>query len=429
MTEKKNEGVNQAKTQPYAWVILIAVFLLSISAALFWFSPPPLAQPIIGTYIVQLGAESIQTNFGALMSDLAWAALFAALVAMVIQNKIGIKWVMVLAGAFLLAGNIIAATSGTDYNMLVASRFVGGIGVGFTGCSATTAVSIWFADDRRALAMAIWATWVPVAMLVGYNIIAPFAMNGDVHMMWWIIGVITAVAFLLMLFAYKMPTGGQISTQTTSLRSGFKWLAQRQVIALLVCFFLYTYVSNVFVTYNVTFFTDPEVGMGMDAAVASLIASVVSAFGITAPLFGAISDKIRKNRKYLMIVAGAAFYVCACLLAYKDWGMVAFVCFLICVALANALLVATIRPMMPALVARGGVTAVTLGMSSIVFLGFFGQVFTHLFGAAIDSVGWAMASWTVALPCAVLMLIAAALVKPSKQAEQAAAAEGRPAAE
>ncbi|WP_165054219.1 MULTISPECIES: nitrate/nitrite transporter [unclassified Adlercreutzia] len=418
MTSENSRKDVGSKTQPYAWVILVAVFLLSVSAALFWFSPPPLAQPIIGTYIVQLGPENIQANFGALMSNLAWAALAAALVAMVVQNKIGIKWVMVLAGAFLLAGNVIAATSGSDYNLLVASRFVGGIGVGFAGCSATTAVSIWFADDRRALAMAIWATWVPVAMLVGYNLIAPFAMNGDVHMMWIIIGGITAVAFLLMLFAYRMPTGGQISTKTTSLKSGFKWLAQRQVIALLVCFFLYTYVSNVFVTYNVTFFTDTEVGMGIDPALASLVASVVSAFGITAPLFGAISDRIQKNRKYLMIVAGAAFYVGACLLAYKDWGMIAFAAFLVCVALANALLVATIRPMMPALVARGGVTAVTLGMSAIVFLGFFGQVFTHLFGAAIDSVGWASASWLVALPCAALMLVSALLVKPSgKQGE------------
>ena len=49
MTDKKSEGAAQAKTQPYAWVILISVFLLSISAALFWLSPPPLAQPIIGT--------------------------------------------------------------------------------------------------------------------------------------------------------------------------------------------------------------------------------------------------------------------------------------------------------------------------------------------------------------------------------------------
>lgn len=411
-TDHANHG-EAAKTPSYAWVILAIVYLLSVSAAMFWFSIPPMADAIIPTYIVQLGPEAINANFGALMSHLAIGALIAALIALVLQNKIGIKWIMVLAALCILAGSAIAALSGTDYTMLVASRWVGGFGVGFVAVSATTAISMWFADDKRAFAMAIWATWVPVAMLIVFNIIAPMAMASDLHTTWWVIAIIGAIAFVLALVAYRMPSSdGQISTERTSLRTGLKFLANRQVIALMMCMFFYTFVCNCFTTYNVSFFTSE---LGMDSGFANLIASIASACGIIAPLFGAISDKIRANRKYLMIVAGAIAYVLACVLGFKDMGTVAFVLYMVFMVLANAILVATIRPMMPMLIGRGGFTAVTIGLAAITFLEFFGQIFTNFFGSAVDAFGWAQASWIVAVPIAVLMVISAFLVKPSKE--------------
>ena len=408
-----NEQTGSApKTPAYAWAILGIVYLLSVAAALFWFSIPPAADAIIPTYIVQLGPENINANFGALMSHLALGALVAALVASALQNKIGVKWIMVLAALCILGGALLAALSGTSYDLLVASRWIGGFGVGFVAVSATTAVSLWFADDKRALALAIWATWVPVAMLVMFNLVAPAALAGDVHFVWWLVVVVAAVAFVLALVGYRTPAAdGQISAEKTSLLSGMRFLANRQVIALLFCMFFYTFVCNCFTTYNVSYFTGD---LGMDTSMANLIASVASACGIIAPLFGAISDKIRANRKYLMIVAGAVAYVLACVLGFKDWGQAAFVLYIVFMILANAILVATIRPMMPMLIGKGGFTAVTLGMAAITFLEFFGQIFTNFFGSAVDAFGWAQASWFVAVPVAVLMVVAALLVKPAK---------------
>ncbi|MBQ3302896.1 MAG: MFS transporter [Eggerthellaceae bacterium] len=434
MSNPNEKGGAPTKTPSYAWVILATVYLLSVAAAMFWFSVPPTANAIIPTYIVQLGVENINANFGALMSHLAFGALIAALIASVLQSKIGIKWIMVIAAVCILGGSLIAALSGDSYNMLVASRWVGGFGVGFVAVSATTAVSMWFGDDRRALALAIWATWVPVAMLIVFNLVAPQAIQpdmgpngpvlndhgtpvfGNIHFVWWFVVVVAAIAFVLALVAYRNPEGAG-GHGGGSLKDGLAFIKNRQVIALMFCMFFYTFVSNCFTTYNVTFMTDAveNGGFGMDSATANLIASVASASGIIAPLFGAIYDKIEYNKKYLMIAAGGLFYLLSCIVGFKAWGMVVFVLYILFMILANAILCATVRSTMPMLVGRGGFVAVSLGMSLMVFLEFFGQVFTNLFGSAVDAFGWATASFVVAVPVAVLLVISGLLIKPSSK--------------
>lgn len=409
------------KVPARAWLVLVGVYLLSVSAAMFWFSPPPIAGAIIGAYIAPMGVENIQGTFGTLMNYLAWAALIGAVCASFMLNKIGIKWTIIIAGILLIAGNVLAATSGINFDMLVASRWVGGFGVGLVGASASTAISMWFPESRRGVAISIWATWVPVAMLIGFNVIGNIALASDVHNMWWIIGAITVVAFIICLVFYKAPEGGSISVARTPYLQGLKHLKSRQAIAMLVCFFLYTYLSNIFTTYNSTYFTNV---LQLDTAVANLCASGAFSFAVTAPIFGMILDKIPGNKKYLMIVVGSAIEIVAICLAFRSMGTAHLAVLTVAIALGNVLLVSSIRPLMPGVVAKGGYTAVSCAMSSIVFLGFFGQVFTSFFGSVADATSWTSAAMMVGLPVAIVMLVTALLCYPPKpKAEAEAGAE------
>jgi MFS family permease len=146
-----------------------------------------------------------------------------------------------------------------------------------------------------------------------------------------------------------------------------------------------------------------------------MIASLCSAAGIIGPVFGAISDKITFKRKYVLIVVGAVGYVFACVLGFKNLGTPMFVLYVICMVLGNGIMVATLRPMMPMLVGRGGVTAVTLGLAFFTVLEFGGQLFTNFYGTAIDVLGYSTASLAVGVPVAVLLVICAALVKPDRK--------------
>ena len=432
MTDKAEER-NQAKTPGFAWVILLMVYLLSLAAAMLWFSAPPMASTIIETYIVgpAMGAAAAQgidpesvmatlninADFGMLMTWIALGAIVSALIAIFLQNKLGIKLILILSAACLVIGGVLAAVSGSDFMMLSVSRVITGLGIGFVAVSATTAISMWFADDKRALAMALWATWVPVSMLVEYNIIVPLCTAVDFHMTWWVVTVIAIIALVLIVFAYRVPQGGQISSEQTSLREGLKFVKKRQVIALCLCFFFYNFVSHGFTTFNPSFFTTPVDGggMGWDDVFANLIASICSAAGIIAPLFGAISDKLPFKNKYILIVIGALGYVLACCFGLKNLGMPMFIVYLICMIIANGIVVACVRPMMPMLVGRGGVTAVTLGLALITILEFGGQMFTNFYGMAIDGLGFGTASLVVGLPVACLMVLSAILIKPDKE--------------
>ena len=92
-----------------------------------------------------------------------------------------------------------------------------------------------------------------------------------------------------------------LSPPCLSLKSALPFLKSRQLIALGIAWLGFNYVNYCFVTFNVDFF---QTGMGMNQSIAALIGSICSAAGIIAPLFGAVSDRINKNRKYLMIVFG-----------------------------------------------------------------------------------------------------------------------------
>jgi len=414
------------------------VYLLSVAAAMLWFSCPPMANNIIETYIIgpAVGAAmaasggaanpeeviaglNINADFGMLMTLVAIGTIISSVVAIFAQNKLGIKWILVIAAAFLLAGGIMSAVSGSDYTVLSAARFVIGLGIGFVALSATTAVSMWFADDRRAFAIALWATWVPVSVLIEYNIIVPLATGaGDFHNTWWVLTVLAAIALVLCLFAYRMPpASGQISNEASSLADGMKFIKKRQVICLMLCMFFYNFVSHGFTTFNPSFFTDAVElgGMGWDDGFANLIASIATASGIIAPIFGLIYDRIPFKNKYRMIIIGAIGYVLACLLGFKNLGMAVFGAYMVCMILANGVMVATLRSMMPMLVGRGGVTAVTLGLAFFTILEFGGQLFTNFYGLAMDVMGYSGASLAVGVPVACLLVISAFLVKPDQE--------------
>lgn len=443
MTEQseanKGGAQPQAKTPGFAWVILLIVYLVSLSAAMLWFSCPPMAESIIGGYlmgpaaamaeatgdfsIVANAEASINANFGMLMTWVAIGAIITALIAIFLQNKMGIKWILILSAVCLVIGGAMSAISGDNFTLLSAARLVVGLGIGFVAVSATTAISMWFNDDKRALAMALWATWVPVSILIEYNIIVPICLAGDFHNTWWVVTVIAAVALVLAVFVYRKPEGAQISTESTSLRSGLKYVKKRQVICLCLCFFFYTFISHGFTTFNSTFFTNPVEagGMGWDTIFANAILSIVTASGIIAPIFGAILDRIKFPHKYVLIVIGAIGYVLACCFGFKNLGIPMFGVYVVCMVIANGIMVACLRPMMPMLVGRGGVTAVTLGLALITILEFGGQLFTNFYGAAIDVWGFAVSSFAVGVPIAVLMVISAILVKPDKELIEAAA--------
>lgn len=396
-------------TPKYAWTILAVVFFLSIVIPMQWFSCPPLKMNIFTTYGLEGAARA---SFGLLMTYLSTTALIAALAAGPLANRIGHKIVLIIAGVCLIAGCATAALSGTSFDMLLVSRVITGIGVGLAAVTASAVIAIWFPGKTRATAMAVWSTWVPVGMLIVYNAGPVIAKAGGLHLVWWCICGLAVLATVLIIALYRQPheDEAEISVKKSTLREALPFLKSRQLVALGIAWLGFNYVNYCFTTYNVDFF---QTGLGMDQTMAALIGSVASACGIIAPLFGAISDHINKNKKYLMIVTGCLALLLASLFGFEN-STVFFWVYLIFQVLGNAILVATCRPMAPMLVGRGGATAVTYSLAIITVLQYLGQMFVFLCGTAIDTFGFtSMAAWTAVAPVAAVCLIASLFIKPS----------------
>ena len=401
-------------TPKYAWTILAVVFFLSIVLPMQWFSCPPLRMNIFEAYALEGAARA---NFGLLMSYLSIAALVAAVAAGPLANKIGHKLVLIIASVLLIASCAIAAVSGTDFNVLLASRVVTGAGVGLAAVTASSVIAIWFPGKTRATAMAVWSTWVPVGMLIVYNAGPVIAGVGGVHLVWWIVCALAVIALVLIAVFYRHPREDEveISVRKSSLREALPFLKSRQLIALGIAWLGFNYVNYCFTTYNVDFF---ETGMGMDQTLAALLGSIASACGIIAPLFGAISDRINRNRKYLMIVFGCLALVLAGLFGFQN-NMAFFAVYLTFQILGNAILVATCRPRAPMIVGCGGATAVTYALSVITVLQYLGQMFVSFCGSAIDAFGYtATAAWTAIAPVAVVCFVASFFIRPSQSKER-----------
>ncbi len=438
----------QAKTSGRAWLMLVVIFLLSVAVPIIWFSLPPLATTIQGIGAPINGAPRVPAFdemianpatkgvlFGNLMSMLSVFALISAICTSPLVKRFGVKVVLVAGGLLVTIGACVSALSGESYNVMLASRCITGLGVGFVAVSSPTAISLWFSDKQRAFAIAIWGTWVPVGMLISTNAIAnpmlagmaPAAQRTEFHNIFWVMAVIALICTILVLVIYRNPKkeeATEVSAEAVPFRKIVPYIKQHQFIMLCIAWLAFNYINYCFTTYNVQFFQD---GFGMDRNDASMWGSIASALGICAPIFGFISDRINKNRKFLLISLGMLFLTLTGVFGFRPEifglsGTALFWVYMIFQFLGNAILVATVRPYVPLLVGKGGLTAVAFGLSMITFLQYGGQMFTGpVFGGIHDAVvaaggttleGWTQAANMAIIPVGIVAFVCTFFIKP-----------------
>ena len=109
------------KALPYAWVILVVVYLASVVAPFNQFKVPPLIPVLMEVFQINLAQA------GLLMSSIAIVGLVLALPAGLILQRFGPKITAVVAMGSLAAGAAIGAIS-TGFSTLLVSRIIEGVG-------------------------------------------------------------------------------------------------------------------------------------------------------------------------------------------------------------------------------------------------------------------------------------------------------------
>jgi len=397
----ESRKINTVRAAPYAWVILLVVFLASVAAPLNQNKVPPLMPVMMDAFHLTL------VEAGLLMSVFAITGFILALPAGIILGKIGPKFTGLLALGCLAAGSALGALA-SNVNVLLASRVIEGTGMGLIAVVAPAILAMWFPPQNQGTPMGIWATWVPVGSLIMYLLAPAMSASTGWQSVWWLAVIFTLVTMLLYGLFVSMPPNleASVTTQPTAPQSNnlLKSLANRDIWLLALEFGAFNLVFLALATFYPTFLSEIR---GYPLPLASFIASISTiAVLFSAPLAGLLSDRIG-SRRLLMALPFLLFCVIL-LLPFRvtGWQIYALMIAqgLIVGAVPTATFAAAPEVMKDARLAGLGLAVVMFGQNLGMFVG------PVLFGRMVESLGWISAG-AFLIPFCLLGFVAAWLVR------------------
>jgi predicted MFS family arabinose efflux permease len=388
-----------AAVLPYAWVILVVVYLASVVAPFNQFKVPPIMPILIDNFQITLAQA------GSLMSLIALVGLLLALPGGIILQRLSPKVTAVIAMGFIAIGSVIGALAGT-FSILMVSRLLEGVGIGLIGVAAPATIAAWFPPERQGTPMGIWATWVPVGTVAMYNLAPLLASSWGWQAVWWS-GVIFALLMMLIsALLLKSPPvqGDNIPHPAIDLRTLQIALTNRDIWLLSLGFACFNFVFVSFSTYYPTFLNEIR---GYNLGEAALIASIATMVIIlSAPMAGLLSDWIGSRR--LLFTIPYLLVALLLLLPFRvlGWQIIAVMVALgiIVGAIPTATFTAAPELMHKPYLAGVGLAVILVGQYS-------GQLLGPLFfGYLVEFQGW-VTSGDLLIPFCILALISGWLVR------------------
>lgn len=293
------------KTPAYAWVILFALYLATLSATLTLSKVQPVSTIIQKAFAVDM------VKAGDLMSVFSIMGFVLAIPAGFILKRFGIKITGLISVSAVTIGSVIGALAGT-FTMLYAGRFIEGVGMGLIMVAAPFAISVWFPPHNRALPTGLWASSVGIGNIVMFLIASKLAVAYGWQSVWWGGAGFSALAFILFALLFRMPKQEEMeaapapATEEEAAPSLLKGMANRSFWMISIAFGVYNLVVMAMISflpqflevvrgYSLTY----DNGFLMHAGFVT--AFVMAASVLSAPGGGYISDRLGKRKIMVLI--------------------------------------------------------------------------------------------------------------------------------
>lgn len=283
------------------WLIFSIVFIIGILSAYNMFKAPPLF-PLI---IPELGFTD--ENIGWVMSMFSIIGVVLAFPAGAILGKLGVKKSLIITAASLAIGSAIGAVA-TTVPLLLASRFIEGIGMGLISVVGPAAIATIIPRAKQGLAMGIWSVWFPAGTVLAFNTAPALATALGWRSVWWVAAALAAAALVFALACYAQPPAEETTAERTSTVAAHK-PDMRSIILVAVAFMMWNAfnagaISSFYPTFLQTIHSlDPQTA----GFVASITNICVLALG---PISGIVSDKLGTRKGLLVFAfAGAAVFL------------------------------------------------------------------------------------------------------------------------
>lgn len=302
------------KTPAYAWVILIVLYMATLSATLNLFKLPPLMTTIQTAFGVDI------VKAGKLMSVFSIMGFVLAFPAGYILKRFGIKVTALIAVGAATIGPIIGALA-ESFTILYAGRFIEGVGMGLIMVTAPLAISIWFPLTNRALPNGLWASSVGVGNMVMLLSAPSIAVSSGWGSVWWITAGFSALSFIAFAILFRMPKQGEMDAEPEPAPAAepepapaaeeedfslIKGVANSNFWMIGIAFGCYNLVAMAIVTFYPQFL-EVERGYALtyDNGIlmnASFVTALILGVPIlTGPLGGYMSDRLGKRKIMVLI--------------------------------------------------------------------------------------------------------------------------------
>jgi MFS family permease len=299
-----------AKTPGYAWIVLFALVMATLSATLNLFKLPPVMTILMDPQN-RLGMDMSQ--LGDLMSIFSIMGFVLAIPAGYILKKFGIKMTVLFAVGSVAIGSGLGAIAETS-RMLSVGRFIEGVGMGLIMVASPLAISSWFPAQKRALPTGLWASSVGVGNVVTLLIAPTMAVSFGWHSVWWAGAGFSALSFILFAILFRLPKKEELAeapvpapasgTQeaSPSLLKGMAnsnfWMISiafgcYNLVVMAMCSFLPTFLQTQR-GYSLTF----ENGVLMNASFVTAFIMLASIF--SGPGGGRLSDRLGKRKMVVL---------------------------------------------------------------------------------------------------------------------------------
>ncbi len=380
-----------------AWAVMFVAYLAGVAVALNQFKVPPVMQVLMDSLQVDMATG------GWLMSVFSVAGVIFALPAAFLLGRLGPKASGLIALGCAIIGSIIGALA-QQVGVLLAGRLIEGIGLALIAVVAPAVISMWFEPQERGLPMGIWASWVPVATFVMYNIAGAIESNFSWQGVWWFGTAVSLIAFVAYAVVVGVPARNAAGKKQTEAPVSYKeGLLSTNTWLLAIAFAGFNFALVGFSTWAPTFLTQFP---GIETAMANFYASLPNLVIIPGGIFAGWILNRTRNRKAVLAAAltAAAVILIWC---FRLGSVSVVVPYMIGVGLIVSFIPSSTFTIAPETVPRPELAGMALGVVSI------GQNFGMLIGPPLIANAAAGGNWaygTYPVIAASVIAIAAALL-------------------
>jgi len=385
------------KTPGYAWVVLFAIYLATVSAPLNQAKVPPVLPLLREVFALDYSSA------GQFISIFSIMGFVLALPAGFILQKIGIKVTGLISIGSLMIGSALGAMAG-GAGLLFFGRFIEGVGMGLIMVAAPAAISVWFPAEKRGLPMGLWACSVGVGIVAAMNLAPKLVAAYNWQAVWWAGSAIAAVAFVLFAILFRMPKKDEVQQSPVQPSPGsngnksvslMKAMANSSLWMIGISFGMYNLTVMAWNNFYPDFLATQRGYSLDDAGFISSLLMMATIFA--APVAGFISDRIGSRKKVILVP-----YVILTLLFLFPFTVTGWM--IPSVMILAGIMVGAIAPVIlaaiPEIMKKPETIGIGMGVAALCQnLGMYiGPV---IFGALLEIISWPSAGYLMIPLCAI----------------------------